>query len=107
MGQSKSCVWAGRPLAKKANDSYIYKDSKLEKETPPMKISPLQRLLALSLLVSLTGLASAEDAAKPIAKIGSTVLTEEDMRKDMGMQLYQAENNIYGIERNWVDQKAQ
>jgi protein-disulfide isomerase len=51
----------------------------------------------------------AEDAAKagaPIAKIGNTILTEDELRKETGMSLYDAENQLYQIRKNWVDQKA-
>src|SRR5437016_5825513 len=69
----------------------------------------MKRSLTSALLVSLMSfLGTALNAAdKVIAKVGDTPLTESDMRKDMGMQLYQAENQMYMIQRNWIDQKAQ
>src|SRR5579871_3610978 len=51
----------------------------------------------------------AEEVAKaptPVAKIGNTVLTEDELRKDMGMNLYEAENQLYQVKKNWVDQKV-
>ncbi len=48
----------------------------------------------------------AAEASSPIAKIGSTVLTEDELRKDMGTQLYEAENQLYMIRKGWVDQKS-
>ena len=33
-------------------------------------------------------------------------MTEDDLRKDMGMNLYDAENQLYQIKSSWVDQKA-
>jgi protein-disulfide isomerase len=64
-------------------------------------------VLTFSLWMGLNVAAVAADAPKPIAKIGNTVLTEDDMRKDAGMQLYQIENQLYMTEKGWVDQKAQ
>jgi len=72
-----------------------------------MKTRKIISFLALPLLASLAVRTYAADAPKPIAKIGTTVLTEDDMRKEMGMQLYQAENSLYMAQKNWVDQKAQ
>ena len=68
----------------------------------------LLKTLFLSVL-TLTGvslLSHAADAPKVIAKVGDTVLTEDQMRQDIAMQLYQAENNLYMTEKTWVDQKA-
>src|SRR5258708_23109616 len=45
-------------------------------------------------------------ASTPVAKIGGTVLTEDDLRKDMGMNLFEAENQLYEVKKNWVDEKA-
>lgn len=41
-----------------------------------------------------------------VAKIGAAVLTEPQMRKDLGMSLYEAENNLYQLKKNWVDQQT-
>lgn len=49
----------------------------------------------------------AHAADTPVAKLGNTVFTEEDMKKELGYQLYQAENGVYAVKRAWVDQKAQ
>src|ERR1700689_2541016 len=45
-------------------------------------------------------------ATTPVAKIGNTILTEDDLKKDTGMSLYEAENALYELKKNWVDQKA-
>ncbi len=74
-----------------------------------MKNTMVSLSLAFPILLALSQVARAEEAAKaptPIAKIGTTILTEEDLRKDMGMSLYEAENQLYQIKKNWVDQKA-
>src|SRR3989344_1756200 len=68
----------------------------------------MKTLLASALFTSLmlaNVLAGAADM--PIAKFGDTVLTEDQMRKDLGQQLYQAENNLYMIKKSWIDQKAE
>jgi protein-disulfide isomerase len=49
----------------------------------------------------------AADTSKVIAKVGNTTLTEDQLRSEMGQQLYQAENMIYMTHKNWVDEKAQ
>ncbi len=49
---------------------------------------------------------AAHAAETPIAKMGNTVFTEEDMKKELGYQLYQAENNVYAVKRSWIEQKA-
>src|SRR5687768_16169720 len=69
----------------------------------PMKSMIFSVLLSFSALI---GLALQADA-KTVAKIGNTDLTEEQMREEMGMQLYQIENNLYMTQKNWVDKKAQ
>jgi protein-disulfide isomerase len=74
-----------------------------------MKIDRIPLLLAAS-LVCLNGLpvhaAEVARATTPVAKVGSTVLTEEDMKKDLGMSLYEAENSLFQVKKNWVDQKV-
>ena len=45
-------------------------------------------------------------SAIPIARMGSTVLTEEEMRKELGVTLYQVESQLYQVKKNWVDQKV-
>lgn len=60
----------------------------------------------LSLAIPALHAADAPKAAAPVAKIGTTVLSEDDLRKDMGMSLYEAENQLYQIKKGWVDQKA-
>ncbi len=47
-----------------------------------------------------------ETGPAPLAKIGNTPLTEDEMRKDLGLSLYNAENQLYQVKRNWIDQKA-
>ncbi|SRR6266700_379468 len=74
-----------------------------------MKIARLSTVFVFSVILSAVGMLRAEEAAKasaPVAKIGGTVLTEDDLRKDMGMNLYQVENQLYVTKKNWVDQKA-
>jgi len=74
-----------------------------------MKITRLSIPLVFSILLSSVCKLHAEDAAKapaPVAKIGDTVLTEDELRKDMGMNLYQVENQLYMTKKGWVDQKA-
>ena len=72
-----------------------------------MKLTKKSAVFAVLMWTSLQMSAYAVNASKPVAKIGSTVLTEDDMRKDIAMQLYQAENQIYMTEKNWIDQKTQ
>jgi protein-disulfide isomerase len=66
--------------------------------------------IVLSSIISLSTLSLyAQDAAKaptPLAKIGDTILTEDDLHKDMGMSVYDAENQLYQVKKNWIDQKA-
>jgi protein-disulfide isomerase len=74
-----------------------------------MKIARFSLIVFASL--SWTGFQSlhAADVAKaatPVAKIGNTILTEDDLRKDMGMSLYETENQLYQMKSGWVDQKA-
>ncbi len=65
-------------------------------------------ILALSILAFAMGPLGAEDAKAPapVAKIGSTILTENDLHKDQGMTVFDAENQLYEIKKNWVDSKA-
>src|SRR3982750_843818 len=72
-----------------------------------MKITTKSAVFALSLWTCLnaTGIVSADP--KVIAKVGNTVLTEDEMRSEMGQQLYQAESNLYMTQKSWVDQKSQ
>jgi protein-disulfide isomerase len=71
-----------------------------------MKTAFARVFAALFSLILATPLLRAADAPKPIAKVGDTVLTEDDLRKDAGMQLYQTELRLYTMEKGWVDQKA-
>jgi protein-disulfide isomerase len=61
-------------------------------------------LVTLALLAG-TGVSQAED--KPIAKIGDTVLTEEQAKKELATSLFEAETKIYDTKRAWIDRKAQ
>jgi len=74
-----------------------------------MKLNRLP-LFLLAFIISFRTLPSlAQDAAKattPVAKIGSTILTEDELTKDLGMSLYEAENSLYQLKKNWVDQKV-
>jgi protein-disulfide isomerase len=74
-----------------------------------MKIYRLPLFLSLVLVSLSYSISRADDATKagaPVAKIGNTILTEDDLRKEMGMSLYDAENQLYQVKKNWVDQKA-
>ncbi len=74
-----------------------------------MKFARLFITFVFSIFLFAVGALQAEEAAKapaPVAKVGNTVLTEDDLRKDMGMNLYQIENQLYTTKKNWVDQKA-
>ena len=42
----------------------------------------------------------------PVAKVGSITLTQKQMQDELGVSLYEAQNQIYQIEKSWVDQKA-
>jgi len=72
-----------------------------------MKMLIKSMFLSVLTLAGLSLLSHAADAPKVLAKVGDTVLTEDQMRQEMGMQLYQAENNLYMAQKNWIDQKAQ
>lgn len=51
--------------------------------------------------------ADVKDASDtPVAKIGDTTLTEGQLEKEMGMGLYQAEQQVYQVKKNWIDQQA-
>jgi protein-disulfide isomerase len=65
-------------------------------------------VFVLSLFASTLCTIGAEDtkAPAPVAKIGSTILTENDLHKDQGATLFDAENQLYEIKKNWVDSKA-
>src|SRR5437016_2688496 len=61
----------------------------------------------VAFLFGLPAVSMAADTGKPIAKVGDTVLTEKDLRQEAALPLYEAENNLYNVQKNWVDQKAQ
>ena len=74
-----------------------------------MKILKSLRSLILLIFVFPMATLQAVEPAKagaPVAKVGNTVLTEDDMRKEMGMSLYEAENQVYQVKKGWVDQKV-
>src|ERR1700733_9282359 len=74
-----------------------------------MTISRSSALILISILgLGITGLRAdqAAQAPTPVAKIGNTVLTKDDLRKDTGMSYYEAENALYQLKKNWVDQKV-
>ncbi len=50
---------------------------------------------------------SASDTSPVLAKVGDVALTEAQMRSDLAFGLYEAENNVYLLKKNWVEQKAQ
>src|SRR5258708_2118423 len=74
-----------------------------------MKIYRSSVLFLASLIGLTVSVLRAQESAKaptPVAKIGNTVLTEDELRKDMGMNFYEAENQLYQVKKNWVDQKV-
>jgi protein-disulfide isomerase len=73
-----------------------------------MKMTRSTAVLALSLFASSLCAVGADEtkAPAPVAKIGSTILTENDLHKDEGATLFDAENQLYEIKKNWVDSKA-
>jgi protein-disulfide isomerase len=97
------------PLQKYQNTVTLVANLNLFTVGGPMKFSRLSNAFVFSIIVTVVGTLHAEEAAKapaPIAKIGNTVLTEDELRKDMGMNLYQVEQQLYMTKKNWVDQKA-
>ena len=60
----------------------------------------------LNLSVPVLGAPEASKASTPLAKIGNTILTEDDLHKEVGMSIYEAENQLYQIKKNWIDQKT-
>lgn len=73
-----------------------------------MKMKLRSVFLGLFMLSGAALLLHAADSSKKVlAKVGNTELTEDQMREDMGMQLYQAENNLYMVQKGWIDQRAQ
>jgi protein-disulfide isomerase len=78
--------------------------SNLKEKT--MKMTPRFSRWLLAASLSL-GVSLQSGYAKDIARVGNTTLTEEQMRSDMGMQVYQMENAVYNMQKAWVDEKAQ
>jgi protein-disulfide isomerase len=66
----------------------------------------IQRISLFVLAATLSLAAYAADAPGVVAKIGDTTLTQDQMEKELGMSLYEAQNNVYMIQKNWIDQKA-
>lgn len=60
----------------------------------------------LPFAVPAQGTESPDDGAKPVARMGPHVLTEKQMQAELGLALYEAENNLYQIKKNWIDQQA-
>src|SRR5262245_17000062 len=71
-----------------------------------MRIHVFFALTLIAIFFSPWSQAADTKSGAPIAKIGPTVLTEEDFRKDMGMSLYELENQIFLLKKSWVDQKT-
>lgn len=74
-----------------------------------MKTIRLSALFVISIILLNRLSAFSAEAPKtgvPVAKIGNTVLTEDDLRKEMGMSYYEAENQLYQVKKAWVDQKV-
>src|ERR1019366_5644666 len=69
----------------------------------PMKMNRSSLLFLVPLISFCVPALHAQDAAKtaaPVAKIGGTILTEDDLRKEAGMSLYDAENALYQLKKN-------
>ncbi len=69
----------------------------------------LYRFTAVMLLLAacaITGLQAKDPAAVPVAEVGSTKITESQMRQDIGTDIYEAEINLYNLKKNWIEQKA-
>jgi protein-disulfide isomerase len=67
------------------------------------------KILSALLLGSLTVCSmtrAADTGDVPLAKIGNIILTQKQMQDELGMSLYEAQNQVYQIEKSWVDQKA-
>lgn len=77
----------------------------------------MKRLFGFAVLVAVAPLWAAEPAVTapapaapsgpiPVAKVGATVFTQEQMDKDLGTQLFDAQNRLYQLKRQWIDQQA-
>jgi protein-disulfide isomerase len=73
------------------------------------------RLILVSAVMGITGSLGAEPmttgaAAAPapsvVVKVGNAVITAADMQSELGMRLYNIENQMYQTKKMWIDQKV-
>ena len=60
-------------------------------------------VLSSLLCLSIPALVAADT---PVAKVGTTTLTEEALKKDLQVEMYEAEKSLYDMKINWIDEKA-
>lgn len=73
---------------------------------------PAPFFLAAIALIAAAPCVQADDAntasndSAVVAKIGPTTITEKQMREEMGLSLYNAENQLYMTKKAWLNNKA-
>jgi protein-disulfide isomerase len=63
-------------------------------------------ILILLPVLAIPGLPAKDPGGAPIAEVGGIKITESQMRQDIGIDIYEAEINVYQLKKNWIDQKA-
>ncbi len=77
----------------------------------PTKLAVLIALI-LPVTSGPTWSANAPSATPPaastnvVAHVGNVDLTEAEMEKELGMSIYNAENQLYQVKKSWIDKKA-
>lgn len=54
----------------------------------------------------LPSLPAKDQESAPVAEVGRTKITESQMRQDIGVDIYEAEINLYKLKKSWIEQKA-
>ena len=61
----------------------------------------------LSLPILLIPLLPAKDPGNaPVAELGGVKITQAEMSREIGTDIYEAELNLYQLKKNWIDQKV-
>jgi protein-disulfide isomerase len=70
---------------------------------------PFCRLTAILLLLPvpvISNLLAKDPGNVSIAEVGGVKITEGEMRRDIGSDIYEAEVSLYQLKKKWIDQKA-
>jgi protein-disulfide isomerase len=68
--------------------------------------APSEPAMAVSSKTAESAVNASSSVPTVIAKVGTTTITSADLERGLSLNLYQAQSNIYQMEKNWINEQA-